>query len=182
MEKLKILKFAILLLLLFITCKEPTVKSEWTMTSDKTTWPDADYLHPPLTPFDTNNYVIQLQNMPSFYGNPGEFGYILEGNNYGFDSLSFILTNTQPKYGPRVHVHDHEEAHILLEGDVLYYIDGKEFSAKGPYVTRVPAGVPHTFINTGNKPFHLIGAFPRKHIVDKDVGPNPLIKDTSSKE
>jgi mannose-6-phosphate isomerase-like protein (cupin superfamily) len=67
-------------------------------------------------------------------------------------------------------VHDHEEAHILLEGDVLYHIGGKTLSAKGPYITRVPAGVPHTFINTGNNPFHLIGVFPRNHIVDKDVG------------
>ncbi len=178
MEKVILLRFPILLLFLAVSCKQPTAKTEWTMTSDKSTWPDSDYLRPPIVPFDTNDYVIQLQNMPSFYGNPGEFGYILEGSNYGFDSLSFILTNTQPNYGPRVHVHDHEEAHILLEGEVLYYIGGKQLSAKGPYITRVPAGVPHTFINTGKKPFHLIGAFPRKRIVDKDIGPNPFIKDS----
>jgi hypothetical protein len=101
MEKLIILKFPILLLLLFVSCnnqqlkQKPTAKTEWTMTPDKSTWPDTDYFHPPLTPFDTNDYVIQLQNMSSFYLKPGEFGYFLEGRNYGFDSLSFILTNTQ---------------------------------------------------------------------------------------
>ncbi|MEO5599454.1 MAG: cupin domain-containing protein [Cyclobacteriaceae bacterium] len=178
MKKRIILELPFLLLLL-AACKQPLPKTEWTMTPDKATWSDTDYVHPPQSPFDTSDYVIELQNMKSFYNKPGEFGYLLDGKDYGFESLSFILTNTQPHGGPPLHVHETEEAHILIEGEVLYYVGGKEFSAKGPYVARVPAGVPHTFINNSNKPFHLVCAFPGKYNTYKKLGPNPLLKDSA---
>ena len=34
--------------------------------------------------------------MGTFYDAPGEYGYVLEGGNHGFESLSFILTETHP--------------------------------------------------------------------------------------
>ncbi len=113
--------------------------------------------------------------MRPFYGPPGEFGYYIDGANYGFGSLSFILTETHPGGGPDLHSHDTEEAHILFEGKVTYFIGEQRFSAEGPYITRVPAGVPHTFINAGSKPFHLIAVFPDGRPVYRHLGDNPLI-------
>jgi oxalate decarboxylase/phosphoglucose isomerase-like protein (cupin superfamily) len=55
----------------------------------------------------------------------------------------------------------------------------KRFTAKGPYIVRIPAGVPHTFINTGEKELHLTAAFPTKAISYTELGRNPLVKDTS---
>jgi len=141
--------------------------------------PDTSYWNKPVTSFDTSDYVVQLKHMQEFYDVPGEFGYIAEGKDYGFHSLSFILTNTQPNGGPPVHTHETEEAHVLHEGTILYTMDNKTFSAKCPYVVRIPAGVPHTFINTGNKPIQLTAVFPSKQLSYKELGRNPLIKDTT---
>ena len=55
----------------------------------------------------------------------------------------------------------------------------KTFSATAPYIVRIPAGVPHTFINTGDKPVKLTAVFPSKTLSYKELGRNPLIKDTS---
>ena len=41
--------------------------------------------------------------MTSFYDRPGEFGYAIHGEEYGFDRLSFVLTETQPKQAARLH-------------------------------------------------------------------------------
>ena len=71
-------------------------------------------------------------------------------------------------------MHDTEEAHVLLEGTAQYRIGDKTFTVQAPYVARVPAGVQHTFINAGNKPFNLIAVFASKHPNTKRIGPNPL--------
>ena len=141
--------------------------------------PDTSYWNKSASKFDTNDYVVQLKHMQEFYDVPGEFGYIAEGKDYGFNSLSFILTNTQPNGGPPLHVHESEEAHVLHEGSILYIMGGKTFTATGPYVVRIPAGVPHTFINTGDKPLHLTAVFPTNVLTYTELGRNPLVKDTS---
>lgn len=46
---------------------------------------------------------------------------------------------------------------------------------QAPYVARVPAGVPHTFINVGTEPFNLVAVFASKHPKTTRVGPNPLV-------
>lgn len=99
----------------------------------------------------------------------------MEGAQYGFQSLSFIITETQPGGGPPLHVHECEEAHVLLEGKASYMIGDQRFTVKGPYVVKIPAGVPHTFVNAGAQPLRLIGVLPAGHIVWKALGPNPLV-------
>ena len=59
-------------------------------------------------------------------------------------------------------MHDTEEAHVLLEGTAQYRIGDKTFTVQAPYVAKVPAGVPHTFINAGTKRFNLIAVFSSK--------------------
>jgi mannose-6-phosphate isomerase-like protein (cupin superfamily) len=104
------------------------------------------------------------------------------GDQYGFKSLSFIITETHPGGGPGLHVHDTEEAHVLLEGSAQYQIGDKTFTVLAPYVARVPAGVPHTFINSGSKQFNLIAVFASKHPNTKRIGPNPLIPSGQNRE
>jgi mannose-6-phosphate isomerase-like protein (cupin superfamily) len=59
---------------------------------------------------------------------PGEFTHRLTGDRYGFESLSFIITETHPGGGPGLHVHDTEEAHVLLEGTAQYRVGDKTFT------------------------------------------------------
>lgn len=138
--------------------------------------PKQSYERQPEQPFSSSDYVFRFNQMSSFYDVPGEFGHAMEGANYGFHSLSFILTETQPGGGPPLHVHECEEAHVLLEGTASYVIGGRKFTVQGPYVVRIPAGVAHTFVNAGDKPLRLIGVLPAGRIVWKELGPNPLVK------
>jgi mannose-6-phosphate isomerase-like protein (cupin superfamily) len=141
--------------------------------------PDTSYVDQPSETFDTTDYVIKLTHMREFYDVPGEFGYIAEGNKLGFSALSFILTSTQPNGGPPLHVHETEEAHVINEGSIQYVMGEKILNAEGPYIVRIPAGVPHTFLNTGTKPINLTAVFPSDTLSYKELGRNPLVKDTT---
>ena len=138
--------------------------------------PKQSYERQPEQPFSASDYVFKPDQMISFYDVPGEFGHAMEGTTYGFKSLSFIITETQPGGGPPLHVHECEEAHVLLEGTATYVLGDQKFTVKGPYVVKIPAGVPHTFVNAGDHPLRLIGVLPAGRIVWKEVGPNPLVK------
>jgi mannose-6-phosphate isomerase-like protein (cupin superfamily) len=138
--------------------------------------PKESYERQPEQPFSSSDYVFKPNQMVSFYDVPGEFGHAMEGGKYGFQSLSFIITETQPGGGPPLHVHDCEEAHVLLEGKATYMIGDQRFTVEGPYVVKIPAGLPHTFVNAGTQPLRLIGVLPAGHIMWKELGPNPLVK------
>jgi len=140
-----------------------------------------DYDHPPKKAFDRSDNFFTFDQLDEAFRFPGEYTHRLDGAKYGFESLSFIITDTQPNGGPNLHVHDFEEAHVLLEGTAEYRIGDKTFTVKGPYVVKVPAGVPHTFVNVGTEPFKLVAAFASPHLASKRLGPNPLIKSTKKK-
>ena len=144
-------------------------------TSAQEKLPDKDFTHPPEKPHNPADLVFKFDQLDHYYRVPGEFTHRLTGDQYGFEALSFIITETHPGGGPGLHMHDTEEAHVLLEGRVEYKIGDKTFTVDGPYVARVPAGVPHTFVNVGNKPFNLIAVFASKHPNTTRIGPNPLI-------
>jgi mannose-6-phosphate isomerase-like protein (cupin superfamily) len=120
--------------------------------------------------------VIKINQMSSFYDKPGEFGYAIHGEDYGFDRLSFVLTETQPNGGPPLHTHTVEEGHVVLSGRVTYLIGERQVTAEGPYIARVPAGVAHTFINSGTEPVNVVATFPSRRRDYTEVGPNPLVK------
>jgi len=137
--------------------------------------PDKEFTHPPEKSHDPTDFFFNFDQLDYYYRVPGEFTHRLTGDQYGFESLSFIITETHPGGGPGLHVHDTEEAHVLLEGSAQYRIGDKTFTVQAPYVARVPAGVPHTFINAGSKQFNLIAVFASKHPNTRRIGPNPLI-------
>jgi mannose-6-phosphate isomerase-like protein (cupin superfamily) len=173
-----LVSYASLLFVLIGAC-HPKADSIENKSSILNAMPDSSYWNKPIETFDTSDYVVQLKHMQEFYDVPGEFGHIAEGKDYGFKSLSFILTNTHPHGGPPLHKHETEEAHILHEGSIQYTMGGQVFSAQAPYVIRIPSGVPHTFINTTNKPLHLTAVFPSNSISYEELGRNPLVQDTT---
>lgn len=137
--------------------------------------PEKEFNHPPEKPHQPSDLVFKFDQLEHWYRVPGEFTHRLTGDQYGFEGLSFIVSETHPGGGPGLHVHDSEEAHVLLEGTARYQIGDKVFTVEAPYVARVPAGVAHTFINAGNKPFNLVAVFASKHPNTTRIGPNPLI-------
>jgi mannose-6-phosphate isomerase-like protein (cupin superfamily) len=137
--------------------------------------PAQDFTHPSAKPHDPADFFFTFDQLDHYYRVPGEFTHRLTGDQYGFETLSFIISETHPGGGPGLHVHDTEEAHVLLAGRAQYRIGDKTFTVQAPYVAKVPAGVPHTFINAGTEPFNLIAVFGSKHPGTTRVGPNPLI-------
>lgn len=137
--------------------------------------PAESYEHPPKAPFEPGELVIKLDQMTSFYDVPGEAGYLVSGRDYGFDGLSFILTETRSNGGPPLHTHLVEEAHVVLSGTMQYVVGDQRFVANAPFVARVPPGVPHTFINGGTTPLNIIAVFPTGQLEFTEVGPNPLV-------
>ncbi|MGZ5445894.1 MAG: cupin domain-containing protein [Thermoanaerobaculia bacterium] len=137
--------------------------------------PNEPFTHRPLKPFDPHASYFTFDQLDHYYRVPGEFTHRLTGDQYGFQSLSFIITETHPGGGPGLHVHDVEEAHVLLEGTAEYVVGDQRFTVQAPYVAKVPPQVPHTFINAGGKVFNLIAVFASNHPTSTRVGPNPLI-------
>lgn len=144
--------------------------------------PDKEFTHPPQRSHDPSAFVFNFDQLEHYYRVPGEFTHRLTGDQYGFESLSFIVTETHPGGGPGLHVHDSEEAHVLLAGSARYRIGDRTFTVQAPYIAKVPAGVAHTFINAGSKPFNLIAVFASKHPKTRRVGPNPLIPAQQNRE
>lgn len=144
--------------------------------------PGEAFTRAPRSPHDPSDLVFAFDQLDYTYRVPGEFTHRLTGDEYGFTALSFIITETHPGGGPGLHVHDVEEAHVLLEGTARYRVGDRTFTVQAPYVAKVPAGVPHTFVNAGTKPFNLVAVFASKHPTSTRVGPNPLIPKGSSRE
>jgi mannose-6-phosphate isomerase-like protein (cupin superfamily) len=139
------------------------------------TLPEESFEKPPEKPLQPGSLIIYPENMTSFYDHPGEAGFFAFGKEYGFDSLSFVLTETHPNGGPPLHTHSVEEAHVLLSGTMEYVIGDQRFKASAPYIARVPANAPHAFVNAGNSPLNLIGVLPTKEPDYQPIGPNPFI-------
>ena len=138
--------------------------------------PSESFMNPPVASFEKSDYLFRFDQLTSFYDFPGEAGYFMPGADYGFDSLTIIVTETHPRGGPPLHTHAVEEAHILLSGQMDYIIGDNEFSAVAPYIAKVPAGAPHTFINSGKHPLNLIGVLSTSTPDYNEIGPNPLVE------
>ena len=138
-----------------------------------------DAQHAPIearTPESGSNYVIKLEEMSEIEAGKGEKIHLLRGSEHGFANLSFILTETAPGGGPPLHTHESEEAHILTSGVMSYVIGAETFVVSAPYILRVPANTPHTFVNAGTSPLALTAVFDSANYTFKPIGPNPLQK------
>jgi mannose-6-phosphate isomerase-like protein (cupin superfamily) len=146
-----------------------------TPATPKARLPCQAFTYAPEKGHDPAADVFAFDQLEHSYRVPGEFTYRLTGDEYGFEALSFIVTETHPGGGPGLHVHDTEEAHILLAGTAQYRIGDRTFTVNAPYIAKVPAGVAHTFINAGAEPFNLVAVLASKHPGTQRLGPNPLV-------
>lgn len=144
--------------------------------------PIAAFGHDPRHHVDSNSpsanpasdYVVKLEEMTVIEAGKGEKIHLLKGNEHGFKGLSFILTETSPGGGPPLHTHESEEAHVLTSGTMSYVIGDQTFVVSAPYILRVPANTPHTFINAGTTPLSLTAVFDSADYTFKPVAANPL--------
>ncbi|MBB6598233.1 cupin domain-containing protein [Luteimonas sp. MC1825] len=128
----------------------------------------------PTSTDPSSDYVVKLEEMTIIEAGKGEKIHLLKGNEHGFKGLSFILTETSPGGGPPLHTHESEEAHVLTSGTMSYVIGDETFVVSAPYILRVPANTPHTFINAGSTPLSLTAVFDSANYTFKPVAANPL--------
>jgi mannose-6-phosphate isomerase-like protein (cupin superfamily) len=133
--------------------------------------------HEPEVPPEVPPYVIPQASLESFYDEPGERGWIMEGYKHGFTNSSVIVTETASRGGPPLHTHHTEEIHILPECRFAYVIGSNRFEVEGPCVVNIPPRVPHTFLNIGAAPVRLVCFFPSYDFWNNyvELGPNPLL-------
>lgn len=67
----------------------------------------------------------------------------------GIGASAFITGYTEFAGGAKIpfHFHNCEESVLLVEGNAIFDIDGREFAVQPQDVTFIPAGVPHRFRN-----------------------------------
>ena len=145
------------------------------MNANHQALPTESYAHSPASPFQASDIVFHLNQLTTYYDAPGAFAHVLEGQHYGFLALSLGILETHPGGGPPLHKHESEEAHVLLAGKMSYLIGDQRFTLEAPSVVKIPADTPHTFMNAGSQPVHLVSVFSDSHFTYTEVGPNPLL-------
>jgi quercetin dioxygenase-like cupin family protein len=91
---------------------------------------------------------------------PGEYVHVMEGGRHGYQNLTVGITYTAPGGAPPMHTHMGEEAHVLLEGEILYALGDSIFAIEGPYIVNIPPMVPHSFKNIRDDLAELVVIFP----------------------
>lgn len=91
---------------------------------------------------------------------PGEFVHVMEGQRHGYQNLTVGITYTAPGGAPPMHTHQGEEAHVLLEGKILYALGDEIFVMEAPYIVNIPPMVPHSFQNLDDDLAELVVIFP----------------------
>lgn len=106
------------------------------------------------------DFALPKEKLVVINPGPGEFVHVMEGHRHGYQNLTVGITYTAPGGAPPMHTHVGEEAHVLLEGEILYALGDELFTISGPYVVNIPPMVPHSFVNTGSSLAELVVIFP----------------------
>lgn len=106
------------------------------------------------------DHVAQVEDLPVINPGPGEYVHVMEGHKHGYQNLVIGITETYPGGAPPMHTHKGEEAHVLLEGEILYALGDTIFTISAPYIVNIPPMVPHAFKNIGDKTANLVVIFP----------------------
>jgi quercetin dioxygenase-like cupin family protein len=107
-----------------------------------------------------SDFALKKEDLVVINPGPGEFVHVMEGQRHGYQNLTVGITYTAPGGAPPMHTHKGEEAHVLLEGKILYALGDSIFTLEAPYIVNIPPMVPHSFKNLGNDVAELVVIFP----------------------
>jgi mannose-6-phosphate isomerase-like protein (cupin superfamily) len=91
----------------------------------------------------------------------------LVGADHGGAGVCLIFVDAPPGHGPALHRHPYQEVFVVQEGEATFVVDGEERVVRAGEVAIVPAGVAHSFVNSGDGPLrqldiHVSPAFDTK--------------------
>jgi mannose-6-phosphate isomerase-like protein (cupin superfamily) len=73
------------------------------------------------------------------------------GEDHG-TSVSFYLVEAPPGRGPALHTHPYDEILVMQEGEATCVVGDETGVLHAGDIVVVPAGTPHSFVNTGTGP------------------------------
>jgi mannose-6-phosphate isomerase-like protein (cupin superfamily) len=76
-------------------------------------------------------------------------GDTFDGGRYGGQAASFILVDSPPGEGPKLHRHAYTEIFVVLEGQAMYRVGTSSLEVHAGQTVVVPAGVAHAFTAAG---------------------------------
>ena len=114
---------------------------------------------PPLMK-SVEDFAVSKDKLVVINPGPGEYVHVMEGQRHGYQNLTIGITYTAPGGAPPMHTHTGEEAHVLLEGSILYALGDTTFTMEAPYIVNIPPMVPHSFKNLGDHVAELVVIFP----------------------
>ncbi|MEQ8711624.1 MAG: cupin domain-containing protein, partial [Cyclobacteriaceae bacterium] len=107
-----------------------------------------------------SDYARPIEDLVAINPGPGEYVHVMEGQRNGYLNLTVGITETFPGGAPPMHTHKGEEAHVLLEGTILYALGDTIFTIDAPYIVNIPPMMPHAFKNIDDETANLVVIFP----------------------
>jgi putative monooxygenase len=108
---------------------------------------------------ETTFHVFKIKERTPIDRGPGLRGWPLVTGDIGSLHLTTGITEFQPGASLKLHVHNCEEQVTLLEGEALAIINGVSYELTAPDTTFITEGLPHRFINRGNKPMKILWVY-----------------------
>lgn len=87
---------------------------------------------------------------------PGVEAGLVNGMDYGLGAVSLMFGEVAPGGRVPLHRHDYDEVFVVTSGQGEWTIGAMTVNATVGDVVVVPAGVAHTFANSGNEPLRQI--------------------------
>jgi quercetin dioxygenase-like cupin family protein len=103
--------------------------------------------------------VFKINEMKSVDRGPGLRGWPLVTGETGSQHLTTGITELQIGTGLELHIHNCEEQITILEGDARAEINGVSYDLTAPDTTFISPGIPHRFINRGDKPMKILWVY-----------------------
>jgi len=93
---------------------------------------------------------------------------LFDGNN-----MTVLWSRWEPNASAPEHIHPHEQIGICLEGEIVFTINGEEFTAHAGEYYRIPPNAPHAERNDGAVAAVLTDFFapPRQDLLKRQFTP-----------
>jgi mannose-6-phosphate isomerase-like protein (cupin superfamily) len=95
-------------------------------------------------------------------------------------SFHFFLVNAPPGRGPELHRHDYDEVILVQEGRATCVAGDEQRDVKAGDIIVIPAGTPHSFVNSGDTPLRQIDIHASPKFVTEWLDENSRQKNAKS--
>jgi mannose-6-phosphate isomerase-like protein (cupin superfamily) len=85
-----------------------------------------------------------------------QIAHELVGEDHGNLGVCIIFVDAEPGRGPSLHRHPYDEILIIQEGEAAAVVGGEERRLRPGDIVLIPAGEPHSFVNSGDTPLRQI--------------------------